>query len=702
MPPRPLSFMLALGTLSILFLANTACEAEADSPLRVLTFNVKVDFEVDASCPPWDLRKDFCAQVVQEARADVIGFQETSANQLAFFEAALPGYGVSGDIALTPEEQDYFISRFPPLKEIGIGAYTDAILMYRADVFDKVDEGHWWQSPTPGEVSTGFGNVFPRIAVWARLKHKASGQDILVAVTHFDNTAPAQQHMAALSHDKLKPFIDEGLPILFLGDFNSGATTEAYGVLTSGGWQDSYTASPEASPGGRDNNVPTIGGSARIDHIFYHGEALQADTWQRLESPDPKSALSDHYPVLATLKFNPTPPAVAFQKLSLATYRDKMAGAWIGQMAGVGWGFPTEFEYLSEIIPADKMPVWTPETVNQFDQDDLYVEMTFLKSLETYGFDVSSRQAGIDYANSEYQLWHANGQARKNLRAGIAPPDSGHPEFTKHADDIDYQIEADFAGLIGPGMPNLGIALGEKFGCIMNYGDGIYGGQFMSGMYADAFFESDIAGIIQAGLRCIPPESQYAECIRDVVAWHPQYPEDWEKVWGLLQAKYHEAPEGRRFVCKASEKGNIDAKLNGAYAVMGLLFGAGDLDQTIIIATRCGQDSDCNPASAAGILGTVLGRAKLPEKFTSALNSEGVFSHSAYSFTSLLETCEALARQAIVRAGGTIEKDATGQETIVIPVVAAQPSKFVQSWKAEPSTGSRYTDEEMKQITATD
>jgi hypothetical protein len=30
------------------------------------------------------------------------------------------------------------------------------------------------------------------------------------------------------------------------------------------------------------------------------------------------------------------------------------------------------------------------------------------------------------------------------------------------------------------------------------------------------------------------------------------------------------------------------------------------------ISTRCGQDSDGNPANAGGVLGTVMGRAKLP------------------------------------------------------------------------------------------
>ena len=186
-------------------------------------------------------------------------------------------------------------------------------------------------------------------------------------------------------------------------------------------------------------------------------------------------------------------PAPGERRLAVAVYRDKMKGAWLGQMAGVGWGQPTEFNWKAQIIPEDKMPPWNPAMINQHGNDDLYVEMTFLKTLETYGLDVSIRQAGIDFANSGYQLWHANTAGRENLCAGIAPPDSGHPKFNKHADDIDYQIEADFSGLIAPGMPNVAIALGEMFGRLMNYGDGLYGGQFVGGMYAEAFFETDPA-----------------------------------------------------------------------------------------------------------------------------------------------------------------------------------------------------------------
>jgi len=389
------------------------------------------------------------------------------------------------------------------------------------------------------------------------------------------------------------------------------------------------------------------------------------------------------------------------RRLAVRAYRDKMKAGWIGQMVGVGWGGPTEFRFRGRIIPEKNMPKWHPRLVNQFGQDDIYVEMTFLRSMEAHGLDVSIRQAGIDFANSGYKLWHANRAGRDNLRRGIAPPDSGHPKFNRHADDIDYQIEADFAGLIAPGLPNVAIALGEIFGRLMSYGDGLYGGQFVGGMYAEAFFEDDPVKIVEAGLKCIPADSQYAEAVRDVLQWYRADPDDWEKTWEQINRKYHLNPAYRRFSCSGAKADfNIDAKLNGAYIVMGLLYGRRDPDRTIIISTRCGQDSDCNPSNAGGILFTTMGWAKLPDRFTSALDPGRKFSHTPYTFPALIKVCEGLARQAVRKAGGRIEKDAGGEEVFVIPVQTPRPGKLEQCWEAGPIAGSRFTDQELAKIQA--
>jgi hypothetical protein len=387
-----------------------------------------------------------------------------------------------------------------------------------------------------------------------------------------------------------------------------------------------------------------------------------------------------------------------FRRLPVKVYVDKMKGGWVGQMAGVGWGAPTEFKWKGQIIPADRMPTWRPRMINQFRQDDIYVEMTFLRTLEVYGLDASIRQAGVDFANSGYPLWHANRAGRDNLRRGIAPPDSGHPQFNKHADDIDYQIEADYSGLIAPGMPNFAIRLGEVFGRLMNYGDGLYGGQFVGGMYAEAFFEDDPVKIVEAGLKCIPKGSQYHECISDVLKWYAAEPEDWEKTWRLINEKYHLNPKYRRFSCSGPKSSfNIDAKINGAYIVMGLLYGKRDPEATIVISTRCGQDSDCNPSSAGGIIFTTIGFEKLPERFTSAIDPKGKFSHTPYTFPKLIEVCRKLVRQALLAGGGRVEKGDDG-EVFVIPVKRPKPTALEQCWEPGPPANSRFTEEEKARI----
>jgi hypothetical protein len=385
-----------------------------------------------------------------------------------------------------------------------------------------------------------------------------------------------------------------------------------------------------------------------------------------------------------------------FRRLSVKEYRDKMKGGWVGQMAGVSWGAPTEFKWKDAIIPADKMPPWTPRMINgAFNQDDLYVEMTFLRTLEQHGLAVSIRQAGLDFANSGYRLWCANDAGRRNLRQGIAPPDSSHPQFNKCPNDIDYQIEADYSGLIAPGLPQAAIDFGEKFGRLMNYGDGKYAGQFIGAMYAEAFFENDPVKIAQAALQAIPAESQYAEMVRDLIAWFKADPDNWEKTWRLCQKKYRENPEYQK-----ASNGGIDCKINGAYVLMGLLYGKHDLDQTMLISCRGGQDSDCNPSSAGGVLFTTLGFSKLPARFNTNLNEQAVFSHTAYNFPRLLDVCERLARQVLVKYGGRVEKDASGEEIFLIPLQVPKPAPLELSCAPGPVANSRFTPEEMSQITA--
>ncbi len=350
---------------------------------------------------------------------------------------------------------------------------------------------------------------------------------------------------------------------------------------------------------------------------------------------------------------------------------DKIRGGWAGQMIGVSYGAPTEFHAQGKTFDAELK--WTPDMIaNAIHQDDLYVEMTFAAVMDRVGLDATSEQYGDAFRDSKYGLWHANAAARRNLNRGIKAPLSGHPKHNLHANDIDFQIEADFIGLMCPGLPRESNKFCDRVGRVMNYGDGLYGGMFVCGMYAAAFFESDPRAVVEAGLACIPPRSDYARLIRDLLDWSAQQPDDWRKVWLLIEAKWDKddpCPDG------ALSPFNIDAKLNGAYIAFGLLYGQGDFRRTMEISTRCGQDSDCNPSSAAGVLGVMLGYARIPDEFKSgnAKLADEKFEFTDYSFNSICESTVKRALKIIDQAGGKV----TATE-VVIPYQSPKPPKLEQ------------------------
>lgn len=333
---------------------------------------------------------------------------------------------------------------------------------------------------------------------------------------------------------------------------------------------------------------------------------------------------------------------VQYRQLSMADYQDKVAGGWIGQAVGVLWGQWTEGKWQGEMVPFDlkdwyrlkpdvqkqmqaikdkkereefqrkakddlnNWEIWQPDQMS--DQDDLYVEFMFLHSIRKYGLDVTAREMAEDWVKylDKDRVWCANRGAYGNFLKGIWPPQSGHPRNTPWGDAIDFQIEADMFGLICPGLPRISNAWGDKVGHIMNYGDGVYAGMAMAAMYGEAFFESDPHKLARYSLQAIPAESGYAQMIRDVLDLHERYP-NWQDAWQKLEPKWG-LKDGKRV-------SGVDVRINGAYVYMGLLYGDGDFWKTMDISMRCGRDSDCNPSSSVGILGTALGLKGIPDKW---------------------------------------------------------------------------------------
>ncbi len=367
-------------------------------------------------------------------------------------------------------------------------------------------------------------------------------------------------------------------------------------------------------------------------------------------------------------------------KMSVQTLRDKMEGGWVGQMIGVTYGTPWEFRYNSAMMPDSVRPSWSAdmpgktyaETPGAY--DDLYVDLTFL---EVYAWN--SQSSSLEYAEAfgktRYWLWFANQMARSNIRNGIMPPKSGHWIWNPECTSIDFLITSDFIGLVNPGLRAEALALADTIGHITAYGDGYYGGVFISQLYASAFLTNDVAAVIDSALAAIPRQSLFYSMINDVIEFHRRNPLDWRANWQYIHDRYADE-NGSPF--GVFDPWNIEASMNAAHVVTGLLYGDGDIGRTMEIAVRCGDDADCNPGTCAGILGTMKGLTGIPEEYKRSLPDvyDRHFMGSEFSLQDAVEICMTAALRNIEEARGDVGDDGiviVGTDAPVARLEVARP-----------------------------
>jgi hypothetical protein len=176
----------------------------------------------------------------------------------------------------------------------------------------------------------------------------------------------------------------------------------------------------------------------------------------------------------------------------------------------------------------------------------------------------------------------------------------------------------------------------------------------------------------------------------DVIGWCKAN-DDWKITWQLLEEKWGEdltCPDGIR------EPFNIEAKMNSAYIVIGLLYGNGDFAKTIDISTRCGQDSDCNPASAGGILGTMMGYSNIPDYWLNDLKEvENLnFRYTNISLKKAYEMSFNQALKVIEKNGGTIK-----EKSVTIPVQTPVPVRYEKSFEGVYYTETKIQNKSLKE-----
>ena len=240
------------------------------------------------------------------------------------------------------------------------------------------------------------------------------------------------------------------------------------------------------------------------------------------------------------------------------------------------------------------------------DDDSLY-QIANLMLLEEKGPEITSQDIADKWLAS-FSVFEAQNCGRavrvaeKLLKEGVRPPESGKHEMGEF---MGGQMKGEFWGYVLPGNPESAGEYGRIDAEVSFHTNGVYGEMFMAALVAEAFFESDPVKLLETGLSVIPPDSEYALCIRDVMAWHKQWPDDWEKTHEQIDAKWAPVAGRTRRVFP-----------NNAVNALALLYGEGDFDKTISIAVMAGWDTDTNAGDVGPVMGIILGPGAIAEKWT--------------------------------------------------------------------------------------
>lgn len=278
-----------------LIIAGAPCLLHA-LDLKVMTFNIRNG----GDRTDWNNRKAQVFALIDTSRPDVVGMQEVFKYQLDELLAALPGYtsvGVGRDDGKTA------------------GEYSP--IFFRTALFHADTSSTFWLSDTPetpGSKVPGAGN--PRIDTWARLRHIGTGRTFYFHASHWDNvSAEARRLSAKLIAKRIAERKYKEDPVVFVCDCNAQPDDEPVRYLLGEGGSpiDFHSAYTELHPGVAASATfngfrgDTLG--KPIDHILSFDSVPAVDA-RILRDHIGSQYPSDHYPLIATLRFPATTSAL--------------------------------------------------------------------------------------------------------------------------------------------------------------------------------------------------------------------------------------------------------------------------------------------------------------------------------------------------------------------------------------------------------
>jgi hypothetical protein len=355
----------------------------------------------------------------------------------------------------------------------------------------------------------------------------------------------------------------------------------------------------------------------------------------------------------------PRPGTTEVRTISRSAYANQLEGFWLGQCIANWTGLVTEMDKIGDVGPIKTGPFYTRADWGRPDQPSIWgqglpstlsptIDFVFQPPGGTWGSDDDT---DIEYiyqkllfanrtplltgemiragwlrhirAEEENFLWVSNQRAFDLMRAGHVPPATGDPALNAEYEMIDAQLTTEIFGLFAPARPDGAVQMARRPIQTTGRLDAEWIAEFYVRMHALAS-ASDAARPMAERIRWMADEARqgipahsYAAKMYDFVRSRHDAGVPWEQARDEVYQRYQvEQADGYNMTEKGKYgNGCFAAGINFASSIISLLYGQGDIVETIKIGTLAGWDSDNPTATWGGLLGFMLGRDGVERAF---------------------------------------------------------------------------------------
>ncbi len=324
-------------------------------------------------------------------------------------------------------------------------------------------------------------------------------------------------------------------------------------------------------------------------------------------------------------------------RASSLSLEDRIYGCWLGKSIGGTLGLPCEGR-----MERQNYTYYNPVPVSAPPNDDLELQLVWLHLVESRGSELTPGDFAGAWLQHIHYMWDEYGVCRWNLRRGVPIDQVGTFENPFHA-AMGSPIRSEIWACLFPGDPDSATHYAAMDASLDHGVEGIAGEVFFAAMQSLVLGGTPLREAVSLALDRIPPASEMARALRQVLGLHADGVEVWACWNDLLAVHGHE--------------NFTHAPLNVALTLWALLYGGEDFEKSILLATNGGYDTDCTAATVGATLG-MAGADSIPKRWKEPIG-EGIYVGPGILDIDAPATLGELTRRTLAQIGRLARKPGT-------------------------------------------